>query len=217
MTFDFKNIIFDMDGTILDSMHIWDRVTMNYMNSLGQPITKDYLSEIATKSISEAARYTVEKFNLQMKPEELIKGILDEAGGHYYNTLLLKPFAKDFIMEMHSKCIKMCIATATDKSLAIEALKRNDVLDYFEFVLTNDDIGKGKTDPDIYLKAAEMLSADISDVVVFEDADHCVKTAKKAGFTVIAVNDPSTEYHKDELMKIADLYIHSFKEVLGGT
>ena len=214
---DFKNIIFDMDGTILDSMHIWDKVTMNFMSSIGCPVTKDYLSAIAAKSISEAARYTVEKFNLKITPEQLIKGILDEAGGHYYNTLLLKPFAKEFIEKMYSKGVKMCIATATNKDLATAALKRNGVLDYFEFVLTNDDVGKGKTEPDIYLKSAEMLSADISDVAVFEDAAHCVKTAKNAGFTVITMNDPTTEHQKDELMKISDLYIHSFEELLGGT
>ena len=211
---DFKNIIFDMDGTILDSMHIWGDITRNFMNSIGRTVTQEYLDAIAARSINDAARYTVEKFNLQMTPEQLIKRILDEAGGHYYNTLLLKPFAKEFIKKMHRKGVKMCIATASDKNLAIAALKRNGVLDCFEFVLTNDDVGKGKTEPDIYLKAAEMLSADISDVAVFEDAAHCVKTAKKAGFTVIAVNDPTTEHQKEELTKIADIYIHSFEELL---
>jgi len=210
----FKNIIFDMDGTILDSMHIWDEVTINFMNSLGHPVTKDYLVEIGTKSVSEATRYTVEKFNLQMKPEDLAQRILDEATSHYYNTLSLKPFAKEFIVKMHDEGVKMCIATASTTSLARGALRRTGVIDYFEFILTNDDIGKGKTEPDIYLKSAKLLDADISDVTVFEDAVHCIKTAKNAGFKVVAVNDPTTEENKAEVMEIADLYIHSFEELL---
>ena len=212
--FDFKNIIFDMDGTILDSMHIWDEVTINFMGSIGHPVTKEYLAEIGTKSISAATRYTVEKFALDMKPHDLAKRILDEAAHHYYNTLSLKPFAKEFIEKMHSRGVKMCIATASDRYLAQGAFTRLKVIDYFEFILTNDDVGVSKTEPDIYLRAAEMLNANVADVTVFEDALHCVKTAKNAGFKVVAVNDLSTEAHKLEIQKIADIYIHSYEELL---
>jgi HAD superfamily hydrolase (TIGR01509 family) len=184
------------------------------MESIGHPVSKSVLEEITSKSVSQAAVYTVEKLDLNITPEDLIRGILDEASSHYYNTLRLKPYALEFIENMHRHGVKMCVATATNKLFAEAALRRNGVLDYFEFILTNDDVGKDKTEPDIYLKAAEMLSADVSDTTVFEDALHCVKTAKDAGFMVVAVNDATTDHRKNEIIGIADLYILSFEELL---
>jgi HAD superfamily hydrolase (TIGR01509 family) len=212
----FKNIIFDMDGTILDSMHVWEDAAITFLSSLGCSVDKEFLDGARDKSFPEAARYTIDKFKLSISSEDLKQGILDETSSHYYNTLLLKPYAKEFIEKMHNQGVKMCVATASDKTLAEAAFKRIGVFDYFEFVMTtaDSDIGKSKAEPDIYLKAAEKMSADISDVTVFEDALHCVKTAKNAGFSVVGVYDESAKHKKDEIMEIVDLYIHSFEEII---
>ena len=130
----------------------------------------------------------------------------------YYFHAHLKPFVKPYLKKLKKANIKICIATATDYKLAQAALKRLEIADYFDFIITCDQIGKGKEYPDIYLYAAKKLCLPISEIAVFEDSLHAIITAKKAGFQVIGVYDESSKEDKEKIIKIADGFINSYTD-----
>jgi len=108
----------------------------------------------------------------------------------------------------------MCIATATPVDLAISALKRLHVIDYFSFVVCCDDVGIGKTKPDIFHYAAEKFGAEPNEIIVFEDSDYAIRTSKNAGFYTVAVFDENLDKTREEIEMICDKYIESFEELL---
>lgn len=108
--------------------------------------------------------------------------------------------------------LKMCIATATDKHLAAYALKRLNIDEYFEFILTSGEVGSSKQSPDIFIKAAEKLGLPASDIVVFEDALHAIEASKKAGFYTVGVHEPVFEQDREKIQQAADCYVRSLNE-----
>ena len=130
----------------------------------------------------------------------------------YCSKVQLKKGVKDMLEMLRKEDIKMCVATATDKNLIEEALRRNGILDCFEEVLTCAEVGAGKDEPAIFREALRILGTAKEDTVVFEDALYAVRTAKKDGFLVAAVYDPSAADEEENLRKLSDYYIRSFDE-----
>lgn len=210
----FKYSIFDLDGTLLDSMAAWQNLGRDYLLHKGI-IPPQNLNEIlSSMSMLESAEYFKQAFKINLSPEEIISGVKELIAGKYKNELVLKPYVKEYLQKLKEEDVRMCIATATPSKLAKVALERNEIIDYFSFVASCDEVGVGKNKPDIFYMAAKELNADISDISIYDDADFALFTAKKAGFYTVGVYDDSFKDKRKNIELISDLYIESFKELL---
>ena len=205
--------IFDLDGTLLDSMKIWDNIGDEFLKSHGITPPQDLAEILKTMSLKQSAEYFKRAFSLPVSEDEIIDIINNLAQKKYRDGVLLKPYAFEYLQRLKSLNVRMCIVTATDYTIAVEVLTRLGVADCFEFIITCATAGCGKDNPQIYHLAAERFGCNPHEVVVFEDALHCVKTAKNAGFYVVGVEDISARQDKREIQKISDCYINSFAEM----
>jgi len=212
MTMKYKGIIFDLDGTLLDSMKVWENVDKNFLEENGAVYTADVSDVVKKMTIEQSAEYFKTRFNLSCSCEYIINRIEEMVKEQYSKYIPLKNGVLKTLDRLYENGIKMCVATATYNSLVDAALKRLGIYDKFEFVLTCTDIGSGKDKPDIFFRSAEKLELDISEVIVAEDSLHCVETAKKAGFYTIAVYDPIAREDKEQIIKTADCFLNDMNE-----
>lgn len=204
--------ILDMDGTLLDSLSIWDTIGEDYLRSLGIVPRKDLSETIRDMSMAQAARYFQEEYHLDKSEPEIIGGITQMLEDFYLNTVPLKPEAKELLAFLKENRIRMTAATATDRKLVQAALKRNGVLEDFERIFTCSEIGHGKDEPHIYEEAARFLQTKKEDILVFEDALYAIRTAKKAGFHTVAIYD-CHEPDWETAGKEADLSLKSSEDL----
>lgn len=209
----YKGAIFDLDGTILDSIPLWSGVGERYLLSLGIVPPPQLKRALKNMSLRQAAEHFIEAFQLDLTPDGVIQEINGLIADHYKKTLQLKPYVKEFLMALKSKGVKMCIATMSDKALTESALARLGVLSCFEFVLTCEEVGASKDQPDIYLQAAQGLGLPIEEVLVFEDSPHCIETAKTAGFTVVGVYESTAGDRVERMKRFSDHFIYSFQDL----
>ncbi len=205
-----KCAIFDFDGTLFDSMFIWDSAGEIYLRSLGKKPKPSMREDIRALSLFQSACYFKQEYNLSLSAKEIMTGINKTIEHFYIHEVLPKPGAVDFLKQMKNTDITMCIATATDRYLIDAALARCNMAQYFKAIFTCSEVGYGKDKPVIYQKAMEYFGADRSSAVVFEDAVYAIKTAKSDGFTVIAVFDNS-ESRQNEIRNLSDCYIADYK------
>ena len=200
----YKNIIFDMDGTIIDSMPFWRSVPRDYVGSFGIEPPEDFDIKMFIKSIDESVAYMHDEVGINRKPDEIKTDILELIGEHYKNDIPLKKGMKEQLRKESDNGCRMCIFTASDKECAAKALKRLDVAQYFERIYTVDEIGINKHDGASYLKVCELSGFDTSETCVYEDAVHGLKSAQSAGLQTVAVFDKSVENTWQEEKLIAD-------------
>lgn len=210
----FKGIILDLDGTVLDSMGAWHNVGSDFLKDHGITPPDDLEEVLKPMSFYESANYFIDNYNMTYSPEEIMAKVYDKVAYKYKNTVKLKAGSAKYLKIQHENGIEMCIATATDKELAQRALEREGIYQYFSFIITCDEVGKGKEDPLIYMKALQRLKMNIEEVCVFEDALHCANTAKKAGFYVVGVYDEYSHKDMKELKNTCDKYIMSYDELI---
>lgn len=179
--------ILDLDGTILDSMSAWKNVTRDYLASLGIKARADIREKVKHLTSEENALYLQKDYGLTLSSEEIITGLHETISKKYESEIPLKNSGKEILAFLKKHKIPFCAATSTDKHLILPALKRLDIYDDFSFILTCAEVGKGKHFPDIYLESAKRMNVSPAHTAVFEDALHCVETAKKAGFFVVGV------------------------------
>lgn len=207
-----KGAIWDLDGTLLDSMSAWDHVGENYLRSQGIEPEPDLDEAIAAMSLHQAADYFIEHYSVKQTRDELIKGAVAIVDDFYRYDAQLKPNVTELLAQLHQAGVKMCIATATERSLVETALKRCGVLQYFSEIFTCSSVGAGKDEPTIYREAMSFLGTDRSNTIVFEDSLHALTTAKNDGFYVTAVYD-SHEENQDEMILLADCRITDYKNL----
>lgn len=206
-----KAFILDLDGTLLDSMRIWDNIGSEYLASVGvQDIPADIKEILKPMSLLEAAEYFIAEFSLCKTADQIMDEINKLIEDKYRFEIPLKEGVLAFLHK--HKHIRMCIATATDRHLAEAALTRLGILQHFEFIITSTEVGSSKQKPDIFIKAVERLGVAINEAVVFEDALHAIKTVKSAGFYVVGVAEESFEKDKDEIIKGCGLYLKNLSE-----
>ncbi|WP_251861482.1 HAD family phosphatase [Clostridium sp. Marseille-Q2269] len=209
---DFKVAIFDLDGTILNSMDLWEEIDIEFLGKRGLAVPKDYINAICARSFEEAAEYTIELFDLKENVEDIIYEWNQMAIYKYSHEVRLRPFAREYLENL-SKCgVKLSVATGLTYELFEPALKNNDVFHLFDYVCSVDDIGKGKQFPDIYMHAAKNLNVKPEECIVFEDVLNAIQSAKKAGMKTCGVYDKYSDEDKDVIQSIADKYIYDFNE-----
>lgn len=205
-----KYAIFDADGTLMDSMHIWDTVDSAFLMMRGiipkeQGLFRKY-------GYFNAINYIIENYHLDMTADEVRNDMLKILEYYYYNVATAKDGIRDFLKKLRDNGVRCVVATATDRYLMEPALERNGLLEYFDAVFTTKEVGISKHEPDIYNIAKDYLNAD-ENTFVFEDAAYAIDTAKKAGYKVIAIEDYSAENEREHIKEMADYYIKDYSEI----
>ena len=178
--------IFDVDGTILDSMEVWNTLASQYVQSLGMVPEKNLDEIVSDMSLEQSATYLKNHYKINKQEERIISEILNFISDFYEYEVKLMPGFKEFISHYDSMNV---IGTSCDEELVKIALNRLGVLNYFEDIITCSKVNKSKNDPDFYLACAQVLKQRPEDIVVFEDADYCIDVARKVGFKVIKIKD----------------------------
>lgn len=178
--------IFDVDGTILDAMEVWNTLASQYVQSLGKVPEKNLDEIVSDMSLEQSATYLKNHYKINKQEERIISEILNFISDFYEYEVNLMPGFKEFISHYDSINV---IGTSCDEELVKIALNRLGVLNYFEDIITCSKVNKSKDDSDFYLACAQALKQRPEDIVVFEDADYCIDVARKVGFKVIKIKD----------------------------
>ncbi len=209
-----KGIIFDVDGTLIDSMIVWESAADNYLQSMGLEATNELRNRLFTLGIEEAAECIISIYSIPKTKEQVMDDIVAVVTKAYKETIQEKEGIKEILQQLAMAKIPMVIATSSEKNLVLAALRRLGMADYFQDIFTCLELSTTKTQPDIYLHAAKALRADVKDIWVFEDAVHAARTAKGAGFMLAGVYDSVSEKHQKELKSISDIYISKYSELI---
>jgi HAD superfamily hydrolase (TIGR01509 family) len=207
-----KGAIFDLDGTLFDSMFIWDTIGEKYLSSIGYEPKENLNETFKTMSLYNAACYYKSEYGVTLSVDEIMDGVNRMVEKYYINEVQLKPGVYDFVKHLHNIGVKMCIATATDKYLVEAALERCGINECFSEIFTCTSVGHSKDEPDIYREALKHLSTPKDDTVVFEDAIYAIRTAKKDGFRVVAIYDKSEE-NQAEVKSLFDYYVTDYTQI----
>ncbi len=206
-------VIFDLDGTLLDSMFVWKDAGALFLCKKGIQAPNNLSEQLKAMSLSQSAHYLKNHFQLALSIPEIMEGIKGVVEKQYVEEVQLKPFVREYLQRLKTCHIRMCIVTASEYGHVEAALKRLRVWHYFDFILTCSDVGYGKDKPIIFQRAAEKWGVTIQEVIVFEDALYAVKTAKVAGFFTVGVYDDSAKEDTAEIKRIADMYTYNFNEL----
>ena len=213
---EFKGAIFDMDGTLLDSMPVWKRLTQGYLKQFGVHITDQDYAVTEGFSQPQVAQYFADRYPELPDAQSLMDGMDRLISARYEAIAKPKEGVLDFLVGLRRRGVKMAIATLTARRHAEKALRDRDMLDYFEFMLTIEDVGISKREPDIYLQVAARMGLEPAECTVFEDAPYACATARRAGFRVCGMVEPAYAAGEDELRASSDLIVeHSFDELRG--
>lgn len=197
--------IWDMDGTLVDSMGFWKSLAVDFLKRKGvETIPVDLLKSTRTMTMTESAALFIKAFKLSGTPENVAEEMNGVMERHYREDIELKKGIKKYLMDLHKKGVSMCVASATAENLMKECLKRLDVINLFDFCISCEAVVAGKNRPHIFLEAARRFGAFPEEVTVYEDAIYAVKTAKVAGFYVVGVYDEHSKRCWNEIKTLAD-------------
>lgn len=208
-----KAAIFDLDGTLIDSMWVWGKIDENYFRCRNMDLPKNLKTQIEHLSFDETAAYFKSNFGILDTIEEIKNEWYDFAYVQYLNNVKLKPGVVEFLSLLKTMNIKIALATSNSKSLLEVVLKSNGIYHYFDSITLTDEVSRGKNFPDVYLLAAEKLGVKPAQCVVFEDILPAVKGAKLAGMKVVGVYDDSSKDQKEDIISNADMYILEYNDL----
>ena len=208
-----RGAIFDVDGTLLDSMFIWDTIGETYLRSIGYQPKENLNETFKNMSLHQAARYYQTEYGVTRSIDEIMDGVNAMLERYYRFEVPLKPGVAELLERLRQSGVRLCIATATDRHLVEAALDRCGVLSCFGEIFTCNEVGHGKDEPDIFEEALRFLGTRREETLVFDDALYAVRTAKEAGFPVAAVYD-SHERSQAEVRARSDLYLEDLTQLV---
>lgn len=212
---DTKAVIFDMDGTLIDSMWLWKTIDIEYLGKHHIELPLDLQKEIEGMSFSETAMYFKKRFSIEDDVEDIKKEWNEMAAYYYHTKVTLKDKVVDFIHALRENGVKIGIGTSNSKELAELILQRFEIAHLFDSVRTSCEVEKGKPHPDIFLKVAKDLGVEPNACVVFEDVPNGLMAARRAGMKSVAIYDDFSSHMKEEKMELSDVYVEDYHQVLG--
>ena len=204
----------DLDGTLLDSSWVWEKVDEKFLGDRGFQVPDDYVDEISPLGAERAAVYTIERFGLNEDKDDIVREWIEMAKKEYATEVVCKPYAKEFLEELHKLNIKMAVATSSDRELFMKTLEREGILKYFQKIVTVDEVERGKGYPDIYEEAARRIKVNPHKCLVFEDILAGVTGASLGEFNVVAVFDEKSKHNWEKIKSISKYSINDYKELL---
>ncbi|WP_035355467.1 HAD family hydrolase [Acetobacterium malicum] len=209
-----EGMIFDLDGTLIDSMPAWENIGSDFLKKHGIVPPNDLNETIKTMSFAESARYFIEFYGVAMTEAQVgdeINGMIRE---NYARHIVLKPYVKETLDHYLNQGIRMGILTATHKTLTELVLRRFGLLDHFDFILTSGMTGLPKSQPEIYHQAVAQLELPAQRITIFEDSLYCIKAARETGCHIVGVFDEASKNDWEAIKNSSDCAIMSFKELL---
>ena len=211
----FKAAIFDLDGTIIDSMYVWEKVDRDFLTQRGIPVTKEYTDAVRGMFFETAAEYTRNTYGLNESVEQIVNIWLDMARAEYANHVRLKPYTREYLEYLKNKGIKLGMATSSNPYLLEPVLESNGIDGYFDEICYTSQVGKNKCHPDIYIYTARKLGVSEKNCIVFEDIPEGINGANKADMYTVAVYDAASKDREQYLRSVADRYIFDFSDMMG--
>ena len=206
-------VIFDLDGTLVDSMWIWREIDIEYLGRFGIALPEGLQSEIEGMSFSETAEYFKKRFEIPDSIEQMKSDWNQMAWDKYMNEVPLKPGIKEFLDGCRVNGIKLGIATSNSRELVENVARVHNLHNYFSCIMTGCDVNRGKPAPDIYLAVAGELGVAPERSLVFEDIVPGIQAGKSAGMEVCAVEDEYSVHVREEKIKLADYYIEDYYSI----
>lgn len=208
---DIEGVVFDMDGTILDSMAMWERMAGVFLGKYGYAADKKIEKIFLTGTCEEIAKCILENYPINTSVEKLENSINEMIENAYAYQIPLKEGAYNVISKLHENEVKVAIATATDRYLVEAMCRRTGIDSLIDVIMTCKEAGAGKNSPDIYDEAVGRMGLSKESTVIVEDALYAIKTAKKAGYRVIGIYEDAMKEDWQEIMETADEYRYSLE------
>lgn len=208
---DFKGHIFDLDGTLTKSNHVWSKIDEEFLGKRGIKVPEDYFKQVSAMNFEQAAVYTNDRFSLGENIQDIMKEWFDMAVYEYTNVIELCGNAGEYVRKLKEQGRKIALATASTEELYKPVLKRNGILECFDCFVSTEQVKRGKGFPDVYELAAEKLGLDAKACVVYEDIVEGIKGAKAGGFFAVACLNDHYSHDWDEMREIADEIVEDGK------
>ncbi|KXO16926.1 HAD hydrolase, family IA, variant 3 [Clostridiales bacterium KA00134] len=209
-----EGYLFDLDGTLLDSMSMWRSLTLNFLKSHNLTFTEELAQELTTMSIKTSADYLRDLYKLDLTSKEIIEEMEKNIVKGYKNEVPLKEGALEVLKALKNQGKKLAIATATNDKYVKIVMDKFKLGDYFDFIATVDNMGILKNDPQFYLKASQKFDLSPKEVTLFDDAPFAIEAALKAGLRVVCMYDKSADAYFEKQKEACDMALKSFKEYL---
>lgn len=209
-----KGVVFDLDGTLVDSMGVWWQIDLDFLSRRGHEVPDNIGKLTEGKSFTETAQLFKEIFLLTETVEEIKAEWIQLGKDYYSNRIQLKPGVKGLLEYLKKKDIKLGIASSCSRELLDSVLKQHHIKDYFDTIVTSCEVNRGKPFPDVFIRAASNLKIPQESTLVFEDTVAGVMAAKAAGMKVIAVYDHYAKEDEQILKQEADEYIHTMEDLI---
>lgn len=202
-----RGAIFDMDGTLTESMHLWIEIGRRYLEGIGYTVSPEQNHEMSKMLLEPMALYMQDEFGVPKSREQIIAEINKIVEPGYFEEVLVKPTVVESLEAMQSRGVKMCVATATDRHLTEACLKRNGIDRYFSAIFTCGEEHCNKRTSQIYDKARAHLGTASEETYIFEDTYVSILGAKESGCRVVALQDRWSEKKRDLIREAADIYV----------
>lgn len=208
---DFDGAIFDLDGTLFDSMDIWSNIDVIFLKRRNLSVPETYASDLCGLSFEEAAQYTINLFGFSESVQEIVAEWNDIAAHEYAHNVRLYPHVRQYLEKLKSLGVKLAVATALPERLYFPCLKNNDIFELFDAMCSSDEVMCGKNSPAIFELAARKIGVVPERCIVFDDVLPAIKSAKSAKMLTCGVYDKYSAHNRSEIETIADCYITDFK------
>jgi len=217
--YDYAAAIFDLDGTLADSMHVWEGMICGaFLRRRGIEPPEGLERTLGTMRLHESAPYIIDRFGLDMSPQQVLDEWLQTALHQYENTVPLKDGAAELLEKLHGRGIKLAVATSCFPAACEAVLRRHSVRELFSVIVYSDDMKRGKAFPDLWLDCAEKLGVLPQDCIVFEDLPAAVSGVRAAGMGLVAVHENSFggsfQGNWQDFSAKADIAVKSLRELL---
>lgn len=206
-----RGAIFDVDGTLIDSMPIWENAAARWLGEIGVQAQENLGEVLFRMSLDEGAAYMKETYRLRQPEREIKEGILGVIRSFYENEVQAKPGADAFLENLAARGIPMYLATSSNREHVKAALGRLGLCHYFDGMITCEEAGAGKRDPRIFLMTAQKMGMPPKDIFVFEDVIHAVRSANRAGCVTVGLYDAASDADNAAMRAESGIYLHTLE------